>query len=116
AGQMSGQEEQMSQMAEKQEKMKNQEEQKRVMVRQILEPEALERLNRVGLVKPEKRQQVEMALLNIAQSGQLTEKISDASLVQLIEKVSGMSASASTVTIQRKRRDDSDDDIDLDNL
>lgn len=32
-------------------------ERKRIMIRSILEPEALERLHRIGLVKPEKKEQ-----------------------------------------------------------
>mmetsp|Transcript_46948 Transcript_46948/g.82037 ORF Transcript_46948/g.82037 Transcript_46948/m.82037 type:complete len:80 (+) Transcript_46948:2-241(+) len=78
-------------------------------------PEALERLSRLGMVKPEKQQQIEMMLLQLAQSGQIQEKLSDAALVQIMERADAQRAS-STIKFQRKRRDDSDDDIDLDNL
>mmetsp|Transcript_5873 Transcript_5873/g.7529 ORF Transcript_5873/g.7529 Transcript_5873/m.7529 type:complete len:129 (-) Transcript_5873:144-530(-) len=116
AGMQASQDSEIAKMREQEEKRQEMEERKRVMVRQILEPDALERLNRVGLVKPEKRQQLEAVLLNLAQSGQISEKLSDGALIQLIEKVDAQRSSTSSVKIQRKRRDDDDDDIDLDNL
>merc|ERR1711974_491740 len=88
------------------------EEKKRIMVRQILEPAALERLNTVGIVKPEKQQQIEVMLLQLAQSGQIQEKIGEQQLIQLIERADAAKAPASSIKFQRKRRgDDSDDDI-----
>mmetsp|Transcript_53536 Transcript_53536/g.120814 ORF Transcript_53536/g.120814 Transcript_53536/m.120814 type:complete len:129 (-) Transcript_53536:84-470(-) len=116
AAMQAGQDSELSKMQEQEQKRQEMEERKRVMIRQILEPDALERLNRVGLVKPEKRQQLEAVLLNLAQSGQIQEKMSDGALIQIIEKVDAQRSTTSSVRIQRKRRDDSDDDIDLDNL
>mmetsp|Transcript_6537 Transcript_6537/g.17686 ORF Transcript_6537/g.17686 Transcript_6537/m.17686 type:complete len:129 (-) Transcript_6537:78-464(-) len=116
AGMQAAQEAEVSKMQEQQQQQQEMEERKRVMIRQLLEPDALERLNRVGLVKPEKRQQLEAVILSFAQSGQLTEKMGDGALIQLIEKVDAQRSTTSSVKIQRKRRDDDDDDIDLDNL
>eukprot|EP00401_Gymnodinium_catenatum_P081344 CAMPEP_0117495194 /NCGR_PEP_ID=MMETSP0784-20121206/20006_1 /TAXON_ID=39447 /ORGANISM="" /LENGTH=129 /DNA_ID=CAMNT_0005290107 /DNA_START=92 /DNA_END=481 /DNA_ORIENTATION=- len=111
------QDSQMQKMQEQEQQRKEMEEQKRVMVRHVLEPEALERLNRVGLVKPEKQQKLEAMILHLAQSGQLQEKMSDGGLIQLIEKLdASTSAAPSKVKFQRKRLDDDDDEIDLDNL
>ncbi|CAK0860149.1 unnamed protein product [Prorocentrum cordatum] len=117
ASQRGDQDAQLERMQEQAQKQKEMEEQKRVMVRQVLEPEALERLHRVGLVKPEKQMQIEGVILNMVQSGQMQEKMSDTSLISIIEKIDGMTkAKGSSVKMMRKRRDDDDDDIDLDNL
>ncbi|CAK0860150.1 unnamed protein product [Prorocentrum cordatum] len=69
ASQRGDQDAQLERMQEQAQKQKEMEEQKRVMVRQVLEPEALERLHRVGLVKPEKQMQIEGVILNMVQSG-----------------------------------------------
>eukprot|EP00927_Polykrikos_kofoidii_P075504 TRINITY_DN71749_c0_g1_i1.p1 TRINITY_DN71749_c0_g1~~TRINITY_DN71749_c0_g1_i1.p1 ORF type:complete len:129 (+),score=39.44 TRINITY_DN71749_c0_g1_i1:92-478(+) len=113
---MAGQEAQLEKMQEQQRQQEEMAERKRMMVRQILEPEAFERLVRVGLVKPMRRAQIEDALLAMAQKGALQERMSDSALVNLIDRVDGPSASTSKVNFQRKRRDDEDDDLDLDNL
>ncbi|CAJ1329201.1 unnamed protein product [Effrenium voratum] len=115
AGMQMQQESDLQKMHEQKQQQQEMEERKRIMVRSILEPEALERLSRIGLVKPEKKDQVEMMLLQQAQSGRITEKISDSQLSQLIEKMSAASGTGGSIKIQRKRRDE-EDDIDLDNL
>ena len=48
----------LQKMQEQQAQQQEMEERKRIMIRSILEPEALERLHRIGLVKPEKKEQV----------------------------------------------------------
>eukprot|EP00933_Yihiella_yeosuensis_P010083 TRINITY_DN116337_c0_g1_i1.p1 TRINITY_DN116337_c0_g1~~TRINITY_DN116337_c0_g1_i1.p1 ORF type:complete len:130 (-),score=57.99 TRINITY_DN116337_c0_g1_i1:108-497(-) len=117
AAQMQGAEADQEEMEARRKQAEEMQEKKRVMIRQILEPEALERLNRVGIVKPMKQQQVEAFLLQMVQGGQVQEKISDGALVSIIEKVdAAMKPASSTIKVVRKRRDDDDDDIDLDNL
>mmetsp|Transcript_79610 Transcript_79610/g.170717 ORF Transcript_79610/g.170717 Transcript_79610/m.170717 type:complete len:129 (-) Transcript_79610:146-532(-) len=111
-----GQEAQLEKMQEQQRQQQAQEEQKRIMIRQLLDADALERLNRLGLVKPEKKLQVEGAILQMAQGGQMMEKMSDTALTNLIEKVNTATKPQTSVKFQRKRRDDDDSDIDLDNL
>mmetsp|Transcript_41617 Transcript_41617/g.89347 ORF Transcript_41617/g.89347 Transcript_41617/m.89347 type:complete len:128 (+) Transcript_41617:125-508(+) len=110
-----GEEMDMQKLQEQRQQMQEMEEQKRVMIRSILDSEALERLNRLGMVKPEKQQQIEMTLIQMARSGQIQDKVSDNMLVQMIER-GGAAKASSGIKFQRKRRDDSDDDIDLDNL
>mmetsp|Transcript_14399 Transcript_14399/g.26524 ORF Transcript_14399/g.26524 Transcript_14399/m.26524 type:complete len:128 (+) Transcript_14399:70-453(+) len=110
-----GQEAEMRKVEEQRQKQQEMEERKRIMIRSLLEPEALERLNRIGLVKPDKQQQIEALILQSAQSGMVQEKISEGQLVGMLEKIDG-AKTAPSVKIQRKRRDDDDDDIDLDNL
>jgi len=104
--------------AQMQGQQEQQMEQKRVMMKQILEPEAFERLNMVGLVKPQKQLQIEAMILQLVQAGGVRDKISDAHLIQLIEKLDGAHKPAtSSIKVQRKRRDDdSDGDIDFDQL
>mmetsp|Transcript_3684 Transcript_3684/g.10649 ORF Transcript_3684/g.10649 Transcript_3684/m.10649 type:complete len:138 (+) Transcript_3684:99-512(+) len=112
-----GEDDAMQQQQQQMQQQKEMGERKRIMVRSMLEPEALERLNRLGIIKPEKKQQLENVLLNLMQNGQIQEKMSDTALVQLIEKVdTQLKPAATSVKFQRKRRDDSDSDIDLDNL
>mmetsp|Transcript_110337 Transcript_110337/g.312210 ORF Transcript_110337/g.312210 Transcript_110337/m.312210 type:complete len:133 (+) Transcript_110337:100-498(+) len=104
-------------MQEEQAKRQEMEERKRMMIRQCVEPDALERLQRVGLVKPDKQRQIEESILSAATTGRITEKVSDTELIRIIEKIDKSSAPTTSVKIQRKKRgDDSDDDIDLDNL
>mmetsp|Transcript_56217 Transcript_56217/g.130976 ORF Transcript_56217/g.130976 Transcript_56217/m.130976 type:complete len:132 (+) Transcript_56217:123-518(+) len=119
AGMQAANDSELAKMQEQEQKRQEMEEQRRVLIRQLLDAEALERLNRVGLVKPEKRQQIEAAILGSAQSGQITEKLSDGALIKLIEKVDAATkpaGSTGSVKFHRKQRADSDDDIDLDNL
>merc|ERR1711920_656374 len=82
-----GQEHQLQKMQEQQKQQEEMEERKRVMIRQILEPDALERLNRLGIVKPDKRQMLEAHLLQLVQAGHIQEKLSDNAIVQLLEKL-----------------------------
>mmetsp|Transcript_61045 Transcript_61045/g.132344 ORF Transcript_61045/g.132344 Transcript_61045/m.132344 type:complete len:127 (-) Transcript_61045:167-547(-) len=114
ANMQASQEGELQKMQEREQQRKEMEERKRMMIRQILEPEALERLSRIGLVKPEKKEQMEATILQIAQSGQLQEKMSESMLIQLMERADAQ-VQQSTVKFRRKPRDD-DDDIDLDNL
>ncbi len=54
---------------------------------QILEPEARARLTNIKMAKPEYAGQVEMLLIQLAQSGQIKGKISDAQLKALLAKI-----------------------------
>ena len=57
-------------------------------LRQILTPEARDRLNNIKLVKPELAQQIELQLIQLAQSGRLKEKINDEQLKALLGQIS----------------------------
>ncbi|KAF4662779.1 hypothetical protein FOL46_005132 [Perkinsus olseni] len=93
------------------------EERRRVAVRSMMEPEALERLNRIGLVKPEKQRAVESLIIQSAQSGRLQQRIDEGTLVELLEHVEKQSGGAGNIKFARRAFDDDDDsDIDLDNL
>jgi programmed cell death protein 5 len=58
--------------------------QKQALLRQILSPEARQRLTNLALIKPEFTEQLELQLIQLAQSGRLQFPISDAQLKQLL--------------------------------
>lgn len=58
--------------------------QKQALLRQILSPEARQRLTNLALIKPEFTEQLELQLIQLAQSGRLPIPISDAQLKQLL--------------------------------
>lgn len=90
------------------------EEQRRAIVRSVLEPEALERLNRIGLVKPEKQKRLEELILANVQRGAIKQKIDQGTFVNLLQQIEA-SEKSSTITFKRRAFED-DSDIDLDNL
>ncbi|XP_049573910.1 programmed cell death protein 5 [Syngnathus scovelli] len=79
---------------------------------QILDQSARARLNSLALVKPEKARSVENYLIQMAQYGSLAGKISDSSLIEILEKVSKQTEKKTTVTFNRQRVMDSDEEED----
>lgn len=57
------------------------------LMRQILTPEARERLARVKLVRPELARQVELILVQLYQAGQITERITDEKLKKILAQI-----------------------------
>ncbi len=72
---------------------------RQAMLRQILAPEARERMARLRTARPDFAEAVENQLIMLAQSGQLRNVISDASLVQILEK---LTPEKREITIKRK--------------
>jgi programmed cell death protein 5 len=58
--------------------------QKEALLKQILSPEARQRLTNLKLVKPEFTEQIEMQLIQLAQTGKMPIPLSDAQLKQIL--------------------------------
>ncbi len=98
-------------------------EQKQMILEQAMDSQALARLGRIRLVKPEKAAAVENTIVSMAMQGKLPGKINEGKLVEILERKSRAEAIAANkgsggIQIQRKRysldsddEDDDDDDI-----
>jgi programmed cell death protein 5 len=78
---------QQSNQAAQEEQAKQFENQKQSILRQILTPEARDRLANIKLANPEQANTVEMQLIQIAQSGRLQSVITDAMLRDILQKI-----------------------------
>ena len=63
---------------------KQMEEQKQELLKQILSPEARQRLTNLKMVKPEFTEQLELQLIQLAQMGKIPIPLSDAQLKQIL--------------------------------
>lgn len=61
--------------------------QKRLAIQQILTPEARSRLANIRAAKPEFAEQLEIQLIQLAQTGKLGSKITDAQLRQILGRL-----------------------------
>ncbi len=75
--QQAGDQQAMQEEAERQQRLKSQ---MQMVLMQILEPDARERLNTIKLTKPDFAGAVEQRLVMLAQSGRIQQKITDAQL------------------------------------
>ncbi|MBE3116194.1 hypothetical protein IMZ68_03240, partial [Candidatus Bathyarchaeota archaeon] len=57
---------------------------KQALLKQILSTEARQRLNNLKMIKPEFAEQIEMQLIQMAQTGKLPIPLSDAQLKQIL--------------------------------
>lgn len=76
------------QQAAAEERAKQVEVQKQAILRQIMTPEARDRLNNVKIANPELANGVEMQLIQLAQSGRLHDMITDDMLRNILRQVS----------------------------
>merc|ERR1712070_821008 len=93
------------------------EEMRKELLQKIMVPEALDRIKKIGLVKPDKARKLEDHMLQMAQKGQIKTAITDNDLKQMLEGIAEneKEGSASTVSFDRRRYNDDDDD-DMDDL
>jgi programmed cell death protein 5 len=63
--------------------------QKQALLRQILSPEARQRLTNLKMIKPEFTEQLELQLIQLAQMGKVQIPISDAQLKQILIQLQG---------------------------
>ena len=82
--QQAGDQQAMQAELERQERAKSQ---LQVILMQILEPDARERLSTIKLTKPEFAGTVEQQLIQLAQSGRLKQKITDTQLKELLRQL-----------------------------
>jgi programmed cell death protein 5 len=75
------------QAAAEQEQMKQLEAQRQLVLRQILTPEARERLANMRIARPEIASAVEDQLIALAQSGRINQQIDDATLKELLRRI-----------------------------
>ena len=75
---------------------------KKNALRKILTADALERLNRVKLANPSVAAQLEMYLVQVYQTGQLKERVSDAQLKQILSVLAEGKKSRAKTKIKRK--------------
>ncbi|HOX34293.1 MAG TPA: DNA-binding protein [Methanoregulaceae archaeon] len=69
------------------ERQQQQKAQIQMILMQILEPDARERLNTIKLTKPEFAAAIEQQLVLLAQSGRLRQKITDAQFKELLRQL-----------------------------
>jgi programmed cell death protein 5 len=82
--QQAGDQQGMQEELERQQKQKSQ---IQMLLMQVLEPDARERLNTIKLTKPEFAASVEQQLVSLAQSGRVKNKITDAQLKELLRQI-----------------------------
>ena len=66
-----------------------QERQKQAIIRRILTPEARQRLTNIRMVKPEFAEDLEMQLIQLAQSGRLQSQVTDEQLKKTLIQLQG---------------------------
>ncbi|HEX7467315.1 MAG TPA: DNA-binding protein [Methanobacterium sp.] len=80
---------QSSQAAEQEQMRREMDAQKKQAMMQLLTPEARARLANIRLTKPEFVDQIEIQLIQLAQSGRVQSKITDDQLKELLRKLIG---------------------------
>jgi programmed cell death protein 5 len=87
------------QQAAAQDRARQMEAQKQAVLRQIVTPEARERLANVRMTSPDLANTVEMQLIQLAQSGRLNEMVSDAMLKNILRQIAPQRRE---ITIERR--------------
>ena len=90
-------------------------EQRRTALRAILEPAAVERLNRIALVKPDKVIQIEDYILRTARTYGFSQhrKLHEEELISMLSRINESCERDSKITIYRRGVFDEDDEVDF---
>jgi len=90
-----------------------QDEAKLSVLSQLLEPQARERLSRVRIVRPQRADQVEQYVMKLYSMGQISQKLTEKDIVQILDGISRDSQSsnpANEIVYDRRQIVDDDDD------
>ena len=79
---------QLQEEAVRQEQLRQVEEQKRIVLKSILTPEARSRLTNIKMARPEFAAQIEALLIQLAQAGQVKQRITDEQLKDILRRLS----------------------------
>lgn len=79
----------LEQMQQEEMRRQQYEEEKKTALRQILSPEARQRLSNLRLTKPELVNAIELQLISLAQAGRLQIPVTDDTLKQILRETSG---------------------------
>jgi programmed cell death protein 5 len=74
---------------------------RKALLRQILTPDARERLARVRMARPEVAESLEKQLIALAQQGQVQDKIDESTLKRFLSKLTG-SSGRDDINIERR--------------
>merc|ERR1712154_751081 len=89
----------------KQQREEQMKEQRRVILKAILSPEARQRLSNLKMVKEDRAFQVENMLIQQSQSGMINGKVSENHVKMILDQLSEKEAKKKTsVTIDRKKK------------
>jgi len=76
------------------------EEQRRLMLAQLLSPAASERLSRIRLVKPMKARQVEEAVIGAARAGRISGPLDEDGLKALLQQFAAVNERKPSITVR----------------
>ncbi|MGD2249317.1 MAG: DNA-binding protein [Candidatus Methanofastidiosia archaeon] len=89
AEEMRKRQEEMQQQQEEEQAALQQEMQKQVILKQILDTKARERLTRIKMANPQYGEQIEAVLFQLLQAGRIKQKLDEDQFKQLIHQVFG---------------------------
>merc|ERR1712038_1436064 len=86
------------------------EDMKNSILSQVLSQEARARLNTLMIAKPDKGRQVETAIIQMAQTGQIGGRLSEEELIGLLERFAGSTKKTAVKFDRRRNALDSDEE------
>lgn len=84
---------------------------KTAVLSRILETSARERLSRVRIVRPERAEQVEQYITKLYQMGQITHKLGERDIVQILDGLARDQQKGGKIVFERKAVSDDEDDF-----